>query len=287
MAMILKAASWRMWISAPIHSCVALIAALAVAGCATTTNVKLPDPAQQSSVIEYVRELRLATATLGDAALVRVLPASASDYPEYRLWWNTWCPRHEELHNGPQLMERIRGFCRVHGGVFREPFCADPGDPSSVLFFARFDSKAATCGGAATPVGVQLAEPKPGAEKGAAYIQILHNVGWLSPLERHAADEIQAKKEAAADAAASAAARADDERVVRELPLLKTRGTRICRQEGEWIFVAFVEDATDRKVQIRIADAQYARDPSSRIRPGGFTPGQIQWDFPERWRVCE
>jgi hypothetical protein len=95
----------------PSRWCVALIiVVLEIAGCATTTNVKLPDPAQQSSVIEYIRDLRLATATLGDAALVRMMPANAMDFPEYRWWWSTWCPRHEELNNGPQLMERIRTF---------------------------------------------------------------------------------------------------------------------------------------------------------------------------------
>jgi hypothetical protein len=290
MEMILKG-SWLRWI--PIlsrtsrRSCVVLIALLEFVGCATTTNVKLPDPAQQTSVIEYVRELRLATATLGDAAVVRMLPASASDYPEYRWWWNTWCPRHEALNNGPELMERIRGFCHVHGGVFQEPVCTDPADPGSVLFFARLDKRDATCGGVATPVGVQLAEPKPGAQKSAAFIEVLHKGGWMSPAERRTAGETQAKKEVAANAAAIAAARAEEERAVRELPLLRTRGTRICHQQGEWIFVAFVEEATDRKIQIRIADARYARDTTSRIRPDGFTPGQIEWDFPDRWHVCE
>jgi hypothetical protein len=216
-----------------------------------------------------------------------MLPANASDYPEYRWWWNTWCPRHEELHNSAQLMERIRSFCRAHGGVFQEPVCTDPADPSMVRFFARSDHQAATCGGAATPVGVQLAEPKPGAQKSAAFIEVLHKGGWLSPQERRLAAEIQAGKDRAAGAAALAAERTEEERVVREMPLLQTRGTRICHQEGEWIWVAFVEDATDRKIQIRIADAQYARDPTSRIRPGGFTPGQIEWDFPDRWHVCE
>ena len=184
-------------------------------------------------------------------------------------------------------MERIRAFCRAHGGAFREPACTDAADPGTVLFFARFDTKTATCGGAATPVGVQLAEPKPGAQKSAAFLGVLHNGGWQSPEERRVAADRDTKKEDAANAAAVAQAQAEQERVARELPLLKTRGTRICHQEGEWIFVAFVEEATDRKIQIRIADAQYARDPTSRIRPGGFVPGQIEWDFPQRWRICE
>src|SRR5947209_2543147 len=75
-----------------LHRCGALVALLAIAGCATTTNVKLPDPAQQSSVIEYVTDLRLASSTLGDAVMVRALPTGASDYPEFRWWWKTWCP---------------------------------------------------------------------------------------------------------------------------------------------------------------------------------------------------
>jgi len=80
---------------------------------------------------------------------------------------------------------------------------------------------------------------------------------------------------------------AEKERLTRELPLLRTRGTRVCQRQGGIIFVGFVEDTAETKLKINVQQAYYmdglgqqgARAPNYRA--------ETVWDPPERWRVCE
>ena len=74
------------------------------------------------------------------------------------------------------------------------------------------------------------------------------------------------------------------ERRKQNLPLIRKIGTKICKTQNEFIYIGFVENITDDKIQIRVADAVLAINHS--VRPGGFSPSII-WDNPLNWDLCE
>ena len=45
----------------------------------------------------------------------------------------------------------------------------------------------------------------------------------------------------------------------------------------------YVEDSTDEKIQIRLAEAFRTGVPNFKL--GGFQP-RVIWDFPAGWRLC-
>lgn len=80
-------------------------------------------------------------------------------------------------------------------------------------------------------------------------------------------------------------ARADlMERRRMNLPLVRKLGTKICKQQGQFLYVGYVESFTDEKLQIRVADALIAANHN--YRDSGFTPS-IVWDSPMNWDLCE
>jgi hypothetical protein len=106
--------------------------------------------------------------------------------------------------------------------------------------------------------------------------------------------EVKAGKDAARQAAANEArarhqaeARAqqarDQARLQAELPLLKKRGTKVCRVDGQQTFVGFVEDFTDEKVKVLVTQGFMTNTPSIGLR---VETGTLTWDPFIAWRLC-
>lgn len=74
------------------------------------------------------------------------------------------------------------------------------------------------------------------------------------------------------------------ERRRQNLPLVKRAGAKICKAQGEFLYIGFVESFTDEKVQIRVADSVI--NANHNYRNGNFTPSII-WDSPLNWDLCE
>lgn len=110
-------------------------------------------------------------------------------------------------------------------------------------------------------------------------------LAYLDPAERQAAER-RVKQEAQW---ARAAAALDRQLQAEQAPERRKVGHRLCRLEGQFLMVGFVErfaPETD-KVQIRVVD-KYLSDGGPThgyIRPSGFQPG-ILWDDPDQWRLC-
>ncbi len=68
------------------------------------------------------------------------------------------------------------------------------------------------------------------------------------------------------------------------LPLVRKQGAKVCRVQGQILYVGFVEAFTDEKIQIRVADALINENRNYRMTD--FTPG-IVWDSPLNWDLCE
>jgi hypothetical protein len=119
---------------------------------------------------------------------------------------------------------------------------------------------------------------------------------FLTSKARYETAEVRAQKLAAKQAeAAEARARARAEQQVREardmarlqeeLPLMRKRGARVCMTQSgsSVVYRGYVEDFSDEKLKIAVAEAFLANSPAT--RPTGFQPNTL-WDYPVLWRLC-
>jgi hypothetical protein len=256
-------------------ACLVMFAMLLCAsGC--TTNATLPDPARDASIIAYMSDLRQTTSTLLDKVVV-ALPNAGVDHLDYTSWTGDWCPRHERVHSVDDVQGEISRYCRNAGGIYNNAFCQRATDHDEVLFYAEV-LREGNCQQVANPVGVHIIEPKSGKIRSRSYLAALHQVGYLTDAEM-----------VAANAAILRELQAEQDRAARELPRLRTRGTRVCKKEPAITFVGFVEDVSGPKIRINIQTAYYnalSNGQGLSSRAENYQP-QMVWDMPENWRVCE
>lgn len=93
---------------------------------------------------------------------------------------------------------------------------------------------------------------------------------------RQVADETTRRQEAAREYVL--------ERRRQNLPQVRKLGARICRVQNEFLHIGFVEDITDEKIQIRVAEARFNQDRNLVLT--NFQP-VIIWDSPLNWDRCE
>lgn len=248
---------------------------LCLSGC--VTNAMLPDPSPESSVIDYTRNLEQTTSTLLDKVVV-ALPNPGQDHADYTSWGSNWCPRHEAVHSVQDVKREISRFCQKAGGVYNDAFCRRASGNDEVLFYAAVLPEG-NCQQVANPVGVKIIEPKAGKTTSPEYLAVLHRVGY-----RTQGDIAVASAEHQRDV------QREQERITRELPLLRTRGTRVCnRQQAGTTFVGFVEDVSGEKIRISVQAAYYTNllgIQGASSKADNYQP-QMVWDMPEHWSVCE
>ena len=254
------------------HWSVVAVFAAALAAC--TTSRPLPDAAHADSLIDYLQALRRETSTLLDT-VVAATTTPTQETAEYRAWSDHWCPRHTEVHSTEDVIRKVSLVCSQRGGTYVEPYCMQAGTPERVLFFARFRHGIDLCQGVAATVAVEVVEPKSGMTQSAPYLNRLRGYGYRSGGDQ-AGDAL----------AALNAQEAERARLARELPRLRTRGTRVCRQQDDTLFAGFVEDVSGPKIRITVNDAYYTAGLAKGTRNPNYRPETI-WDQPERWTVCD
>ena len=250
------------------------IGLLLIASCATTPPPS-SNPSGSTGIIEFMDQLRLASSTALDSVTARTINRpKRTETASTWAWQAWWCPRGAEVFNHTDVQRKAQEYCRRIGGrVDQEVACVDPADPMKVLFFVGMKS-GSQCAGTPTAVAYVL-EPKPGQERSMEFRTVLEMFRYQPPpvreQDRLRAEQAQRNQEEAERA-----------RLEWQLPLLKTRGTRVCRTQDRMEYVGFVDDISEdgRKVRIEV------KGTTSGLRPGNWQPGPI-WDFPENWRVCE
>jgi len=231
------------------------------------------------SLIDYVQSLRRETSTLLDTVVTQITTPT-TEQADYRAWGDHWCPRHVEVHSTNDAVRKVAEFCGMAGGWFQEPYCRSSTGPERILFYAQFQRGVDYCQGAAATVAVQIVEPKPGMSASAGYLAKLHELGYRSRDEAKLAQTVQRRTQEEAQAK-------EQERLAQELPLLRTRGTRVCNRQNGTLFVGYVEDISGPKIQVGIHEAYVNAGSSGRgIRNPSYKPENV-WDFPEHWYVCE
>lgn len=240
-----------------------------------TTSRPLPDGAHAHSLIDYLQALRRETSTLLDR-VVAATTAPTEEYAGFRAWGDHWCPRHAQIQSTDDVARQVALVCSARDGTYTEPYCRQTSDPENVLFFAQFRRGIDLCQGVAATVSVQVVEPQPGMTHSADYLDRLRTFGYRS------------RGDGARDAlAALKADESERARLARELPRLRTRGTRVCHRHAGVMYAGFVEDTAEVKIKISVQEAYYV-GPGQTVgaRSPTYRPETI-WDQPDRWFVCE
>ena len=233
-------------------------------GCQPAPLIK-PDAAE--GAIAYVESIRQNSSTSIDALMVKLNPVDRKEMPDFKVWKGWWCPRLPDVRNDDDVRRLVGDYCQTRGGVIdQDVACVARDDHMKVLFFAAI-RPGTNCSGTPT-ARAWVIDPKPGREKSSAYVAALQTFGYR-PTPVVVAEMNQA-------------AELERVRIEREMPLLTTRGTRICQKDGGLTFVGFVDDVSTDGKKIRIE----VKGTTSGITRGGWQPGAT-WDQPSNWYVCE
>jgi hypothetical protein len=171
----------------------------------------------------------------------------------------------------------IAGFtkaCARLDGVFLNRFCASRQDPDTVLFMVAVEHKYSPNWLNSVYHEVTLVEPST-QPPGADFQRLARAAGFVTRTE-------QAARTRAAEAGAAERAATERARLAVDWPRMQVRGQMVCRDENGVRYVGYVEDFTDERMKVSVAQAQIGRTGYS---PGGFRPNVI-WTRPEGWFPC-
>jgi hypothetical protein len=258
----------------PLRLLVAVVP-LALAACAAPPKAVPTEP--PATAIDFMRLLRDQTSVNVDSALAGLdnAPGRPTRGSGFVRLLGRWCTSNDGVRGYDGVKERFSWYCHTRGGDYRAGFCRS-GD--SVLFMADLESATFCSGDSRKSVMVTVVEPT-GSLRDSGYIAELRRYGYVSSAD------LRAQREERDQVTRLAAEDQERRRLEHErtLPLKRTIGTRVCRDEAGWRSVGFVEAVADQKVQIRIVDVRSVKNPS--MAPGAWIP--IVWAHPIDWTVCE
>jgi hypothetical protein len=257
---------------------VTLSMAIALAGCATGSITA------DSSAISLGKGLVLDSVPLGGLAVQAVVSAGdGEDRGSYRYKSQLFCQTNARaLAN---IREKFALLCGRKGAAFDGQFCARSSGVDQVLFSVQLEAQGTgNCYRLNVSEAMTVGSPD--------YLRFLVSKAGYETADVKAARQAS-QQAAAAEARTRALAEQQAQqatemrRLQAELPLMRTRGARVCRSESDgmvvWVYRGYVEDFTDEKLKIALAEAFLANSPTT--RPTGFQPHTL-WDFPVRWRLC-
>ena len=278
----------------------ALAAMLLLAGCVTLPAV-LPPEHPMSQANEYMAKLaterrvarrqasatsakaedRLESLLLGNAPVKPVKPDTARpkviEGNGYRQLEQSYSGRDGESYvQLGQWIEALRYACDRQGGRFDGKFCAANGDPDRVLFMVTVERGVNRMLNDAVSYHLTLVEPTV-QPTSAQYRSMLLAAGFTTQATR------DARTRAAQDAAAQTAA-AERARLAVDWPRMRVKGQMVCRKEESIQYVGYVEDFTDERMKVSVAQAKFGS--SGNWSLGGFQPHTV-WTTPEGWAPCE
>jgi hypothetical protein len=253
-----------------------LAVAVAVAGCATA------EMTAESSAIAVGKNLVLQSVPLGGLAVQAAVSAGdGDDFGSYKYKTQLFCQtNHQALAN---IRQKFGVLCERKGAQFDGQFCAQGVGSDRVLFSAQLESHGSGgCYRLNVSEAVTVGSPD--------YLQFLVSKAGYETAEVKA-QKLAVKQAEAAEARARARAEQqvrearDMARLQEELPLMRKRGARVCMAQSgsSVVYRGYVEDFSDEKLKIAVAEAFLANSPAT--RPTGFQPNTL-WDYPVRWRLC-
>ena len=273
-----------------------VVVAVLAAGCAQGPKRPI-DSLPEESVVRMIRELSIKQTretagkdqwvglvlgpTLGTALQTAKASGGVREGDGYRFDMQWWCLDPTNKRDlVTETVTAIQAHCQRRGGDFGGGFCRRTDARDEVVFGAFTSRKQDMC----AYVEVNVIEPI-GPRSHPAYVAALKNVGFKTVAEQQASRDAEQARQLAQGKAFEQRQAHERARHEAELPQMRKRGTTVCRVDAlaRVTYRGFVEDMTDEKIKINVADAFLTNVPGT--RPGGFQP-QMIWDFPARWRLC-
>ncbi|WP_342133576.1 hypothetical protein [Hydrogenophaga sp. OTU3427] len=259
----------------PPHQLVALACfALLATGCATPSN---------NADITHNSAIALGHKAIRESVPIAGLPAHAfmganiQEKGSYRVSSNGFCPVDNPTRVAKSFIER----CESQGASINNGFCQASENSDDVLFMAKLTRR-----GNSDCWTLAVAEPV-GSIHSNEYRNYLLGQGYVPKAQR---DELlkakqdqerkriedQAKRKIEND-------RKEQERLAIELPKMKMRGARVCKNVGDSTYIGYVEDFTDDKLRVLIQDGFLTLSPYIKSK---VDAGTIWWDQYIVWRLC-
>jgi len=195
----------------------------------------------------------------------------------------SWCENPAIKRNLLQeATAEVQALCERRGGKQQGRFCKDANDQDVVLFSASVVRRQ-EAGGCDRIQGAVI-EPA-GVRNHPGYVAALRRVGYMTLSEAKVLEDAERARQLAQSRKLEQLAAAERDRHLAELPMMRKKGTTVCRADAQSgnTFKGYVEDSTDEKLQIRVAEAFRTGVPN--FKPGGFQP-QVIWESPAKWRLC-
>lgn len=204
----------------------------------------------------------------------------------------SWCENPALKRNLlSEVIAAVEALCEQRGGKQQGQFCKRSNNFDEVIFRANLTRSGGTTttAGDCRRINAFVTEPT-GSRQHPGYVAVLQRAGFMTIREVEAVEAAERARQLARQltrqleqSRLDQLAAAERERHLAELPLMRKRGTTVCRAESGNTFKGYVEDSTDEKLQIRIAEAFRTGVPNFKL--GGFQP-RVIWDFPADWRLC-
>jgi hypothetical protein len=249
--------------------------ATALAGCA------LGPKKAEDSAIALGKGLVLQSVPLGGMAVQALVSAGdGEDRGSYKYKSDLFCQ--SNLRALDNIRTEFAKLCEVKGARYDGQFCVQPQGTDQVLFSARVERNGSGCYRLNVSEAVVVGSPE--------YLEFLVGQAGYETAETRsgklaAQQAAQAEARAKAQIERQAKLKLEMARLERELPQMRKRGARVCIAEpvNSVVYLGYVEDFTDEKLKITVAEAFLSTSRS--VRPTGFQP-HVMWDEPVRWRLC-
>lgn len=234
-------------------------------GCALT-HVDATD--EDTSAVEFSERLVKGMVNKLDK-LVTPLGARKSETEYYRSYHNSFFP----ISGGEQgVLASLSSYCVKAGGSFRQGACEN--STSELLFYAKVEYTGTYSGNRETTMTVI----EPINRNNVEFVEKARELGYET------AEEQFVKRQRAGENAKlqyEATQRIKNQEAQRILE--SGRGSKICKVEGNYVYVGFVNDISGDNIQIAVQNIHLKGAPN--IRPGGFKP-HVTWGAPKDWYIC-
>jgi hypothetical protein len=259
------------------------LSAAFVTGCATPPS-PLPDSHPLNDAYAYVQSVRHARLQASNktnkpppkfVSLARPIIKQGQGYRELNQWFSADTPTRQRVLGVEDWVTGFKEACTHLGGVFGSRLCVSRQDPDTVLFIVTIQQRYSPNWLDSTSHEVTLVEPtqQPTSPE---FRRLAQAAGFVT-------QAAQAARTRAAETAAADRAAAERARLAADWPRMQVRGQMVCREENGVRYIGYVEDFTDERMKVSVAQAQIGRTGYS---PGGFRPNVI-WTRPEGWSPCE
>ena len=251
-----------------------------LAGCALLLAACASGPKKaEDSAIALAKNVVLESVPAGGVAIQALVGAGGvEDRGSYKIHSQQFCQTNAEAL--ARARTNFAELCKVKGAQFDGQYCLRNADSDDVLFAIQLEPRGSNCYRMHASEAVTVGSPD--------YTKFLGTRGYITADVRvitkitKEAAAAEARQRALAEQQAKQAL--ELARVERELPQLRKRGARVCLVDsGPYVYRGYVEDFSDEKLKIAVAEAFMPNSPG--IRPGGFQPNTL-WDYPIRWRIC-